>query len=180
MRLACREDFEEEGGLYWPPFQDYPHFAERAEYLSQHYRPGSVLIVGAAYGFTVKHCRDNGVEAWGMDASAWALEQAQVHCPEAVPYLIHGDVTKAQDVRRAAQQAGVQRFTVAVTEDLMPMLAEDEITTACAQLRRIAREVLHWVTPKPSHTPHPSLVSVKTGDEWQQRLAPDLTMLVGV
>ena len=44
----------------------------------------SVLVVGCAYGFEVKGFRDLGIDAWGIDVSAYAISQAD---PSIAPYL---------------------------------------------------------------------------------------------
>lgn len=178
MRLACHEDFEAENGLYWPPFQDCIMFARRAEYLAKTYPGKTVLIVGPAYGFLVEHCLRLGMDAWGLEASAWALEQAKTHCPEALSRLVHGDALNEADLVRVAVLAGVDTFGVAVTEDVMPMLTVGEVEQMKVALHRHAKQTVHYVTPAPV-TPHPSIVTAKDEVAWREALFPDTMIRVG-
>ena len=164
MRLACREDFEEEGGLYWPPFSDYGHHRARAELLADRVPGGRVLIVGCAWGHTVRHCLDLGLDAWGMDASDYAL----ANC------VVPGRVVKGD----ATCECPDGPWDLIATEDMMPMLDQGEIVAAKDNLAQYG-PVLHWVTPAPPE-PHPSIQTVLSGDEWAALLAPQEVLLVGV
>ena len=46
-----------------------------AERIASDINPGSVLDAGCAYGFLVELLRQQGVEAWGIDISSYAIGQ---------------------------------------------------------------------------------------------------------
>lgn len=49
-----------------------------ADMIMLHLEPKSVLDVGCAYGFIVKHLRDDGIPAWGFDISEYAISQSVI------------------------------------------------------------------------------------------------------
>ena len=161
MRLACREDFEERGGLYWPPYQDFPYFRERAEYLFRHHRRKRVLIAGCGWGFTVQHARSLGVECWGVDVSPYALAHKQDS------HVVYGDITDASEMPDLD-------VDIVFTEDVYPMLTPDEIGQAQEVLHGYG-EVIHWITP----STHPSIQTKWLGLEWVDALAPDRVFIIG-
>lgn len=56
-------------------------FGNVAIRLIQRFRPHSVLDAGCAIGYLVEALRGAGVAAWGIDASAYAIEHARSpHC----------------------------------------------------------------------------------------------------
>lgn len=52
-------------------------FGEMARLIGVGLRPRSVLDVGCAMGMLVEGLRDQGVDAWGLDVSAYAISQAR-------------------------------------------------------------------------------------------------------
>lgn len=170
MRLACHEDFEAEGGLYWnPSFCDYPQFTRRAEQLAARFPSGRVLIVGCAWGFTVQHCLEQGLDAWGCDASLYALDRATEHLPAEVrARIFYGDITEATSMANVAQG---RPFNAVVSEDMMPMLTIPEVKRAKQVLASLGGTVLHYVTPAPAE-PHPSIVTPLDADGWRSLLEP--------
>lgn len=59
------------------------HFRTLAETIVERYHPKRVLDVGCAKGFLVEHLRNCGVEAFGIDASEYAISRVS---PAARPY----------------------------------------------------------------------------------------------
>ena len=53
-----------------------PLFRRFAEHIYRDISPKSVLDVGCAFGYMVKYLRELGIEAWGIDTSKYAIEQA--------------------------------------------------------------------------------------------------------
>lgn len=169
MRLASYEDFETEGGLYWPPYRDFPFFRERAEFLAHEFSGARILIAGCGWGFTVQHARTLGLDAWGVDASPYALRRArELGLLREVQY---GDITNAETL------PGLE-VDVVVTEDVYPMLTGEEIHRAQGVLHGLTDTVLHYITP--AHDPaHPAIVTVLDEAEWRELLAPDRMLRVG-
>lgn len=178
MRLASFEDFETEAGLYWPAYHEYPFFAQRAQRLHDRFGGSKVLVAGCGWGYTVQRGLELGMDIWGCDASGYALDRAaEVLPPDAAARVLHADVTR--DLADLADRAG-GRFTVAVTEDLCPMLTLSEIARARTNLRRVSDLVLHWVTAAPrGQAPHPALQTARAADGWRALLGPDEVEVVG-
>ena len=166
MRLANHADFETESGLYWPPYSDFTLHRSRAEYLAKRWPGGSVLIAGCGWGFTVQHALALGVQAWGVDASPYALRRAREHGHRNVLY---GDITTAEWMPDLDVE-------VVITEDVYPMLTVNEIERAQEVLCGYA-PVLHLVSPAPAQV-HPSIQTALTLDEWVALLAPDEVLAV--
>ncbi len=79
-----------DGGKGYFRYNDAEHFKEKAYYLAERYNPKTVLDVGSAKGFLVKALREIGIKAYGVDISAYAINQAD----EAVQqYLLQTDIT---------------------------------------------------------------------------------------
>jgi len=108
------------GGYSWNGFQRL--FRDAAAFFVEMLPlANSFLDAGCAKGFLVKALRGAGKEAWGFDASSWAIEQAE---PEARPF-----------VRLASVDDFVfeQPVDVLACFDLLPHLTEEQ---AAAFLRR--------------------------------------------
>ena len=168
MRLACPEDFEEESGLYWPPYGDFPFFTTRAEYIAERFGDQRVLIAGCGWGYTVLHARALGVDCWGVDASPYALRRAREL--GLLREVMYGDITTAQFMPELEVDA-------VITEDVYPMLTLDEVERAQEVLHRYG-PVKHWITPAPEQA-HPSIQCALSPKEWVELLAPDEVWLVG-
>lgn len=142
-------------GLYsrelWGSNATFPDFA--AELLNKAASRGlslaqrTVLVVGCAYGYTVEALRALGVDAYGMDVSAYAVSQA----PAAVaPYVIQGDVLTDLDAARdLAGLKGRRTFDFLLDEDVLTCLDDAQAVTACAEFRRVAARVGHRLTVHP-------------------------------
>lgn len=66
-------------------------FAAFAERIAQDIAPKTVLDAGCAWGFLVEMLRQREVQAWGVDISAYAIEN--VH-PDVRPYCRVGSITE--------------------------------------------------------------------------------------
>lgn len=81
------KDPEQESG-YGDSYEDIQDFAEVAALAQEVFQAGRVLDAGCAKGFQVRALRQAGLEAWGFDLSAYAVEAA----PEDVrPWLKVGN-----------------------------------------------------------------------------------------
>ena len=55
---------------------DHPHFRQRAEWIKATVPPDSIVyILGCAFGWTVKHLRELGITAYGIESSEYAYSQ---------------------------------------------------------------------------------------------------------
>lgn len=115
---------------------------------SRHGAAGAkVLVCGCALGYSVQALRDQGVDAWGIDLSAYAVSNA----PAAVaPYLVQGDATTDLDrARTAAGLKGRTTFELVIDEDLLTCLTDTEAATACGEMRRVGAKVAHRLSVHP-------------------------------
>lgn len=105
---------------------------------------GKILVAGCAHGFLVAKLRALGLDAWGIDASTWAVSQdASGGFVKLGNVLVSADVA---GVKAAAGLKGGQKFTVCVTEDLLPCLTDSEVATALTELRAVSTSLYHLVT----------------------------------
>jgi 2-polyprenyl-3-methyl-5-hydroxy-6-metoxy-1,4-benzoquinol methylase len=70
--------FEEAEGSHYHGYEDWPQFKDRAEWIKKEYNPKAVLDIGAAKGFLVKHLRDLGIKADGVDLSEYAASKSEM------------------------------------------------------------------------------------------------------
>gem|GEM_PF-1936628 len=86
------EDYFQRGELKGTVYRNYleaskssPVYREIAQAIIEVFRPRRVLEVGCATGIVVKYLNDNGVEAYGIDVSSWAVKNAEhrnvILCP---------------------------------------------------------------------------------------------------
>lgn len=179
-RLATAADFEQPGGLYgsqvedspgsgvfvWSGYKRYPFFAQRAAVIQQQFPSVSVLVAGCGWGYLVDELRALNMNAWGVDASPYCITKATTLWPighRTNGRVLLGDCTIAAamaTVRTTALGGPItRRFGVVVTEDLLPVLTEVEITAALSALRTIATAMFHIVTTDDGNS-----VSLSTAD----------------
>lgn len=181
MRLATQADFEQ-GGLY-TSYRRYPFFAERAAAVVAAYGSVKTLVVGCGWGYLVDELLRLGVDAWGIDASLYAITKGKAVAgmlPATLTRLSVADATNRTQltaVRTTAGLVGSARFGLVVTEDMLPMLTDAEVTTAVTECRRIATNMLHIVTPGTA-TDASKLTALnwKSTAAWKALVAPDAVM----
>lgn len=96
-----------------------------------------VLELACAKGFVVQDLRDLGAEAYGMDASAYAIGEAD---PAVAPYLAVGDV------HTDLSQYSNNEFDFVFSIRLFECVADADIAPLIAQCKRIARKQAHIIT----------------------------------
>jgi hypothetical protein len=171
-RIASEQDFLG-GGLY-DGYQEFPYFANRAAWIQAQYPGvGKIAVIGCAYGYLVKHLRLLGLQAWGYDLSQWALNRVD---PAAAPYCMFVDATRQQDRRSFKQLAGISvngKFSLAITEDVLPVLTENEAGVLVSVCQSDADNTLHIIMAT-----HPEIpgdlesrfapITWKPQSEWRQ------------
>jgi hypothetical protein len=177
-RIATATDFEQ-GGLY-TGYRRYPFFAERADWLTSRYpRMGTVLVAGCGWGYLVDELTQRGWDAWGADASAYAIARGQSELPDLKGRLLRADMTDARQLNllMRGRTSAQGHFDLIVTEDLLPALNDDEIARALTALRSAAETVVHIVTPGDARggERHPDL-NWKPIAAWRSLLAPDAVL----
>lgn len=178
MRLATQADFH--GGSQYTDYRRYPFFSERAAIIRQRFPAAtSVLIAGCGYGYLVDELQKLGINAWGCDASPYATGRAAQELGQNGRFVLQGDCTTAAGmtaVRAAALGGGAnRRFAVCVTEDLLPALADIEVTATLTALRGVSTTLFHIITPgNPSdHAKVDKAMNWKSISEWKALVGAD-------
>jgi len=177
--IASLELFTSPGGWYWNPdagtgYRRYPFFADRVAQLKQRFAPNgqALLVAGCGYGYLVDEARTAGYNAWGVDASAWALGQSPV-----AAFVRQADVLVASQLDAAANAAGLHgnppRWDLLLTEDLLTCMSDAEISTALGLLRaRCRANLAHLVTVADPAMTQDARLNWKTAAQWKAILSP--------
>ena len=133
MRLASQEDFF--GGIY-TEYRHHEGYAKRARLFERF--PDPILVVGCGFGFLVQELLSRGKDAYGIDASLYAVRNRVLDRVSLNSILDPGDVTLLQ--------IQLERFGTMITEDLLPHLTDDEAKIAAENCARLGGIVVHMVT----------------------------------
>lgn len=178
-RLASVQDFEQ-GGLYFPPYQRFPFFGTRADTLRGRFQTVKILIAGCGWGYTVDELVQRGADAWGVDASSYAIDRSVVPARTRL-----GDCSVKADmdaIRTVAGLRGNKFFDVIVTEDLLTCCeSEAEVQTMMTTLRASGTLLVHILSVTDG-TPRdladycaPGLLW-RTPDQWRTIVGGDLLL----
>lgn len=99
-----------------------------------------VLEVGCAYGYIVENLRDLGVDAYGIDVSQYAYDQA---VSEVQPYLT------VADARTHLSTYSRNEFDVVFTRRLFECLDPDDIQGVIDEMGRIGKQNVHIIQEDP-------------------------------
>lgn len=131
-----------------------------------------VLVVGCAYGYTVEYLIDNfNVDAYGMDVSSWAVNQADSE----IAYggrIYQGDVLNSSDLQNVRQSTQGGQFDVLFNECVLECLTDSEAETAATNMRNEAKEGVVqrvWTDGRVAT----NYYNTKTISQWQNLCDPD-------
>lgn len=96
--------------------------------IIEKYHPKRLLDIGCAYGYFVGTFRKNGVDAYGIDISEFAIEQA---CEEAKRYIFKA---KAQDIPFPDNF-----FDLIVSWDTLEHIPEQDLPKATSEINRVGQ-----------------------------------------
>lgn len=100
-----------------------------------------ILVLGCGPGNFVNKLRTDGANAWGMDISQWSVDNA-------IPtgYVVLGDARVEADLDAVEVAAGVNRWDVIVTAQMIVCLSDADLNTACPMWRdhTQAKAQLDW------------------------------------
>ena len=133
MRLASYEDFND-----GPVYTRYPlpdEVYDKRARLFQFY-PEPILVVGCGFGGLVRAFRDLGKEAWGIDASQWAIDNRDKRVEKRV---VKFDILDLSDWVLGEMGS-------VFTEDMLPHLTDDEVLVAARNCQALAPFVINMVT----------------------------------
>lgn len=101
-----------------------------------------MLVAGCAFGHTVQHLvDDHGVDAWGMDISQYAVDNAPSGTADRI---IQGDLTVKSDIQNVAQTKGGGKFDVIVGEGVLTCMSGTEASGAASNARSEAQGTAMW------------------------------------
>ena len=174
--------------LYYQPADgsgyriDYPFFQARVNALKQRLAPSGqkVAVWGCGWGSLVNLAVSAGYDAYGFDASAYAITRGKALLPSIAARLFQRDALVASDVTAAKTDAGIsgnRQFALLVTEDVLACMSDAEISSTLPLLRGISStNLLHMVTPldpwAQAHGLSDSRINWKTDAQWKALLAP--------
>ncbi len=105
-----------------------------ARKINRSIQPGSVLDAGCAWGFLVEGLRKNGVQAWGIDISDYAIQRV---APEIRPFCWVGSITEPFP----------QSYDLIVSIEVVEHLPKAESELAIENICRYTDDVLISSTP---------------------------------
>jgi SAM-dependent methyltransferase len=121
-------------GYHWSRFEGL--FRDTARFLVEMFPAAhSFLDCGCAKGFLVRALRESGSEAFGFDASAFAVSKA----PEELQAFLRVATTGKAKYDR--------RFDMLVAFDLLQMLSEDQVTEFLRRSRKWTSQGILAVIP---------------------------------
>jgi uridylate kinase len=139
-----------------------PRMMYRALLIKFFFRPKRVLDIGCGLGYLVKYLRMLGVEAWGLEISDYAMQNA---LPEAKPYIKEGDIRQIPFKDDS--------FDLVTSFDLLERIHPEDIDQAVKESKRVTSKfIFHKIYTEENtllkrlHGDDLSLVSVHTLSWW--------------
>jgi glycosyltransferase involved in cell wall biosynthesis len=131
-------------------------FAKIAEKIISEIGPRTVLDAGCAMGFLVEALRDRGVEAYGLDLSAYAIAQARA---DVRPFLQVGSVTQPLS----------QKYDLIVCIEVLEHMPAPDAEAAIANFCQAADDVLF--SSSSNDFREPTHFNVQPPEHWAERFA---------
>lgn len=126
-------------------------FLEKSGLLGINLAGKKVLVTGCAYGFLCQYLISLGVQAYGMDFSAYALTRVP---NEINGKVILGDARLEADFIRAKTMAGLTRandkFDLIIDEDMICCLTDAEAVTFRALAMKYSNMFIHLIDVAPN------------------------------
>jgi hypothetical protein len=137
-----------------------------------------IALIGGGYGWVAEEWIAAGYQSLIVcDTSSYIQSNKAQHAV----VTIHAEGADSNgsrgNIRQLLGNARNSPIDWAVTEDVLPCFTDAEIGSYAPQLRQLARNVAHWVTPKsPGNY---MTMNWKTVEEWKALLTPDLIVARG-
>lgn len=168
-----RQDYE--GGVYSEYGSSMQPYWSRANQLDGIFgacRKKSVLVAGCGYGFLVQTLmeRNGFVDAWGCDASEFAVSMASESLPHEYAKRIF--IADARDLTRD--------YSVIVSEDLLPCSeSEEEARGMALAMAERSRMVAHFITPVSYNTKQDPRFLWRSPERWKEIVGPFQVVISG-
>jgi hypothetical protein len=192
--LATQQDFEPanategKSSLYYQPADgtgykiDFPTFTNRINTFKGRVAPNNqkLAVWGCGWGSLVNLAVQAGYDAYGFDASSYAITRGKALLPAIATRLFVRSALVAADVTASRSDAGIHggtRFSLLVTEDLLTCMSDAEIAVTLPLLRAsCSTNLLHMVTPVDPWAQANGLndqrINWKTDSQWKALLNP--------
>ena len=178
--IATAADFEQagQGALYSPAYQEYLYFQLRIDKLKGRAAPNNqkLAVWGCAWGYLVNLAVAAGYDAFGFDASAYAIAKAKALFPALAARFFQRNALVSGDVSGSRGDAGIHgqsKFALLVTEDMLTCMSDAEINTSLPLLRgACSANLLHVLSPSDEGTPVDQRINWKTKEQWAALLEP--------
>lgn len=198
--VATQQDYEPanptEGAtaLYYAPaspdgtgYHQFPYFQTRIDSLKGRFAPNNqkLAIWGCGFGYLVSLAVTAGYDAFGFDASSYAIGRGKTLLPAIAARLFVRDALVAADVTASAADAGIHggnpRFALLLTEDLLTCMSDSEIQTTMPLLRaRCTANLGHMLTVlEAAGVNNDPRINWKTTAAWKAILSPPDLVLDG-
>lgn len=132
----------------------------------------TVALIGGGYGWVAEEFIAAGYQKVAVfDTSAYIQGNKAVNAVLTI-YNEGGTTSQSRrSIRSTLTGNGNTAVDWAISEDILPCLLDSEISTYAPQLRQIATNVAHWVSPKEDG--NVANLNWKTLAEWKAFMAPD-------
>lgn len=135
-------------------------FRASAKIIKQRFSPKNLLDVGCAKGYMVKALHEVGVDAWGVDASKYALAAA----PEEVQFFLTRGIIQALPHKVP--------FDTVLCCDVLEHIPEEDAELACSELMRVTDRLLiiNVITLEVPDYDDPTHITIKPRQWWVDKL----------
>jgi len=132
----------------------------------------NIVVVGGGFGWGAEDLMDYGVKNVVVtDTSAWIQQNKKFEAT--LPILNEDSRTEASRARVLAALGTTPDFVI--SEDVLPILTDDECRVFCTAMRQLGGQVVHWAMCGTGY----AQLNWKTAEEWKALVAPDLVVARG-
>jgi SAM-dependent methyltransferase len=131
-----------------------------AAHIIKHYAPAKTLDVGCAKGFMVKALYERGVDAYGIDASDYAVSKVPAEVNGRVKLGLASDLTYNSN-----------EFDLVTIFDVLEHIPEELAYPTCAELLRVSSKwvLVYVVTKYEPDDIDPTHINIKPREWWEAK-----------
>lgn len=142
----------------YQPSKYKPIFDDLAKYVIEKFKPKSVLDVGCARGYLVKSFIDLGINAYGIDISAYAINNSLSEVREKL---------RVCDIEEENLPFNDNTFDVIIMTEVIEHLKRYDV--AIQEIKRVLKSdgIVYLTTPTPREKHHdPTHINIHDKDFW--------------